>query len=49
MQKTVPWAEYLRLDSAMAKKGPAGLDDEEKVILGQALQTTFYCSQKVAR
>lgn len=49
MQKTVPWRDFLLLDSAMNTKGVAALDDEEKAILGKALETTFYCSQKVTR
>jgi hypothetical protein len=49
LQKTVPWRDFLLLDSALNTKGPNGPDDEEKAILGKGLQVTFYCSQKAAR
>jgi hypothetical protein len=49
MQKNVPWHDFLLLDSAISVKGTASLDAEEKTILGKALETTFYCSQKIVR
>jgi hypothetical protein len=49
MQKTVPWNDFLLLESAISAKGPGDLDDEEKVILGKGLQVMSYCSQKVTR
>jgi hypothetical protein len=49
MQKTVPWRDFLLLDAAINTKGAANLDAGEKAILGRALQTTFYCSQKSVR
>ena len=49
MQKNVPWRDFLLLDSAATTKGLGALDAEEKAILGKALETTFYCSQKVTR
>jgi hypothetical protein len=49
MQKTVPWRDFLLVDSAVSTKGLGGLDDEEKAILGKGLQATFYCAQKATR
>jgi hypothetical protein len=49
MQKTVPWRDFLLVDSAIATKGIASLDAEEQAILGKGLQATFYCSQKATR
>jgi hypothetical protein len=49
MQKTVPWPDYVLLDLAMGHKPLADLDDEEKSILGQAMETAAYCSQKATR
>ena len=49
MQKTVPWRDFLLLDSAIVTKGLAALDTEETAILGKGLQATFYCAQKATR
>lgn len=49
MQKTVPWRDFLLLDSAISTKGIGALDADEKSILGKALETAFYCSQKTTR
>jgi hypothetical protein len=49
MQKTVSWRDFLFLDSAVATKGLAALDADEKTILGKGLQVTLFCSQKATR
>jgi hypothetical protein len=49
MQRTVPWRDFLFLDSAVAAKGLAALDANEKALLGKGLQVTLFCSQKATR
>lgn len=49
MQKTVSWRDFLFLDSAVATKGLAALDADEKAVLGKGLQVAFFCSQKATR
>jgi len=49
MQRTVPWRDFLSLDSAVAKKGVAGLDAEASAILNKGLQVTLFCSQRASR
>ena len=48
-QKTVPWRDFLLLNSAISTKGLAELDAEEKTIMGKMLEAAFYCSQKTMR
>jgi len=49
MQRTVPWRDFLSLDSAVAAKGIAGVDAEESAILHKGLQVTRFCAQRATR
>ena len=47
--QTIPWREFLLLDTAIRERGLPALNKEEMAIMGKALEVRYQCARKISQ